>query len=304
MNNPTSSRIATFLVIAGSSVLFCSKGVFAKLAYTHGIDALTVLMLRMSMAFPFFAAFAIVPTPGKPPLEARDWLRLAGLGFVGYYLSSLVNFSGLQYISVGLERIILYTYPSLVLAISALIFRRSVRPVIWTACAVTWVGIVSAFAGEAHSPVANDRTLLGAVLIFGSALSYATFIMISGDTITRVGARRFAGIVVGFSCLFMMIHFLLTHPVSALGNLPAPVYGYGAVLAVFGTVAPALLQSIGLQRAGAQTFAVISTIGPVATLFVAWAFLGEKPNLAQALGFALTVSGGLAVSLLKGPARS
>jgi drug/metabolite transporter (DMT)-like permease len=300
MKDPQPSPIVTFLIVAGSSILFCSKSVFAKLAFAEGVDAITVLALRTAFAFPFFLVFALLPTPGSLPLSIRDWGRLAMLGFVGYYLSSLVNFTGLQYISVGLERIILYTYPSLVLGISAVVMRRKIRISTWMACGVAWTGIVTAFAGEAHSP-ASDRTVLGASLIFASSLTYATFIMLSGETVKRVGPLRFTGIVVGFSCLIMQIHHAALRPVSALFHLPAKVYGLGAILAVFGTVAPALLLSLGLKRAGAQRFAVISTIGPVATLFLAWALLGEQPNAAQAVGFGLTLFGGLAVTLLKSP---
>jgi len=304
MKNPHPSPLVTFLIVAGSSVLFCSKSVFAKLAYAAGADALTVLALRTAFAFPFFVLLALLPSPDVQPLTLRDWGRLALLGFVGYYLSSLVNFTGLQYISVGLERIILYTYPSLVLGLSAVVMRRKINGATWAACAVAWTGIVTAFAGETHRPVEGGRTFLGAALIFASALSYATFIMLSGDTIKRVGAFRFTGIVVGFSCLMMQIHHAATRPVSALFDLPAKIYGCGAILAIFGTVAPALLLSLGLKRAGPQKFAIISTIGPVATLFLAWALLGERPNLAQAIGFLFTLVGGLAVTLLKSPKPS
>lgn len=301
MKSSHPSSLATFLIVAGSSVLFCSKGVFAKMAFAHGADALTVLALRTAFAFPFFALFAFLPLPAAQPLGLRDWAQLASLGFVGYYLSSLVNFTGLQYVSVGLERIILYTYPTLVLGFSALFLRRRVSGATWAACAVAWTGIVAAFAGETRSPVANEKTLLGAALVFASALTYASFITLSGDALKRVGALRFTGIVVGFSCLFMQAHHALLRPVSDLFQLPAKIYGLGIILALLGTVAPSLLLSLGLRRAGAQRFAVISTIGPVTTLFLAWALLGEKPNAAQGIGFGLTLAGGLAVSLLKFP---
>lgn len=297
-----SSDLATFAIVAASSILFCSKGVVAKLAYAHGVDALTVLALRMGMALPFFAGMAVWWSRGAAPLSARDWAQLAGLGFLGYYVSSLVNFTGLQYVSVGLERIILYTYPSMVLAISVFVLGRRVRAATWAACAVAWLGIVAAFVGETHAPIRNDRTTLGAALIFASAFTYALFILMSGSVIRRVGAMRFTGIAVGFSCGFMLVHTLSVHPPATLLALPAPVYLHGAVLALLGTVAPALLLSAGLRRTTPQRFAIIGTVGPVTTLLLAWAVLGEQPNLAQALGFALTMGGGLAVSLMKDPA--
>lgn len=294
-----SQSAATFCIVAGSSILFCSKGVFAKLAYAHGGDALTVLALRMGFSLPFFILIAFAKSRGATPLRSSDWLRLAGLGFVGYYLSSLVNFTGLQYVSVGLERIILYTYPSMILAFSAFVLHKPVSGKMWIACFAAWAGICTAFTGELHSSSSNEKTILGAALIFGSALTYGTFILLSGPTIQRVGAMRFTGFVVGFSCILILLHYALLHPIGALFQQPPVLYGIGLILALFGTVAPALLLSIGLQRAGSQRFAVISSVGPVTTIFLAWAVLGEQPNVFQTLGFLLTLGGGLAISLLK-----
>jgi drug/metabolite transporter (DMT)-like permease len=297
----STNAISTFLIVAMSSVLFCSKSVFAKLAYALGADALTVLSLRMGFALPFFITMAVLGSRGQAPLSLKMWLKLAGLGFVGYYLSSLVNFTGLQYVSVGLERVILYTYPTLLLAFSALVLKKHVRSAVWLASSVTWLGILAAFAGEVHNPVANGHAAFGAMLIFASAVSYGTFILLSGGTINRVGSMRFTGIAVGFSCLFILAHEVLTRDVAGLPGQKPAVYGYGLILAIFGTVLPALLLSIGLRRAGAQRFAIISTVGPVTTFALAWAILGERPNFAQLGGFLITLAGGLGVSLLKDP---
>jgi len=295
----SNSAASTFLIVAMSSVLFCSKSVFAKLAYALDADALTVLSLRMGFALPFFIAMVILGSRGQAHLGLTMWLKLAGLGFVGYYFSSLVNFTGLQYVSVGLERVILYTYPTLLLAFSALVLKKPVRLKVWLASSVTWIGILVAFAGEMHNPVANGHAAFGAILIFASAVSYGAFILLSGDTISQVGSMRFTGIAVGFSCLFILTHELITRDVAGLLNQKPVIYGYGLILAIFGTVLPSLLLSIGLRHAGAQRFAVISTVGPVTTFALAWAILGEKPNFAQFGGFLLTLAGGLGVSLLK-----
>ncbi len=293
-------RLATFAIVATSSILFCSKGVVAKLAYAHGADALVVLTLRMGISLPFFMAMAWWWSRDAARLTPADWARLAGLGFIGYYVSSLVNFTGLQYVSVGLERIVLYTYPSMVLVISAFVLRKRVPAITWTACAVAWLGIVAAFIGETHAPAANERTALGTGLIFASAFTYALFILGSGSVIKRVGAMRFTGLAGGFSCLFMLAHALAARPVAPMLQLPAAVYGEGAVLAILGTVAPTLLLSVGLRRTSAQQFAIIGTVGPLATLLLAWGVLGERPNFGQIIGFVLAMGGGLAVSLIKG----
>jgi drug/metabolite transporter (DMT)-like permease len=289
----------TFAIVASSSILFCSKGVVVKLAYTHGVDALTILTLRMGMALPFFVVIAGLASRGAAPLAPGDWLRLAGLGFVGYYVSSFVNFTGLQFVSVALERIILYTYPTLLLVFSALFLRKHVPRGVWIAAGISWVGIATAYAGELRNAVDNSNVELGAALIFLSALTYAIFILLSGGMIERIGTMRFTGIAVGFSCVFVLLHSAVARDVSALLTLPAPVYVEGFVLAVLGTVLPSVLLSTGLRRAGPQRFAVISTIGPVTTLLLAWAVLGEAPAASQWIGFALALAGGLGVSLLK-----
>ncbi len=295
----TASALVTFGLAAGSSILFCSKGVIAKLAYAHGADAVSVLALRMGFALPFFIGMIVVSSRNAAPIAAADWGRLVGLGFIGYYVSSLVNFSGLQYVSVGLERVVLYTYPSMVLAMSAFILRKQVRPAMWAACIVAWLGIVAAFSGEWHAHPTGEHVILGTALIFLSALTYAIFILGSGEVIKRVGASRFTGLAVGISCVFVLLHYLATHPVDALLHFPTTVYGDGLLLAVLGTVAPALLMSLAVKRAGAQRFAIIGTIGPVVTLFLAWGILDERPNIGQVLGFVLTLGGGLFISLVR-----
>jgi drug/metabolite transporter (DMT)-like permease len=300
---PSPNGLATFAIVAASSILFCSKGVVVKLAFSHGVDALTILTLRMAMALPFFVGIVVVSSRGNAPLAAGDWLRLAGLGFIGYYVSSLVNFTGLQFVSVALERVILYSYPTLVLIFSAVFLRTLVPRMVWVAAGVSWIGIATAYAGELGLTAENDRTALGAGLIFLSAVTYAAFILLSGGIVGRVGALRFTGIAVGFSCVFVIVHALVMRGAAGLLALPGAVYGEGAVLAIFGTVLPSLLLSTGLRRAGAQRFAVISTIGPVTTLLLAWAVLSEKPTAFQWIGFGLALAGGLGVSLLKTKAR-
>lgn len=304
MNHPhRTTAIATFCIVAAGSILFCSKSVVAKLSYAHGADALTVLTLRMAFALPFFALIGLVFSRGQAKLTGADWLKLSGLGFIGYYFSSLVNFSGLQYVSAGLERIILYTYPTMVLVMLSVAFRKHVRPAMWAWSGVAWIGIVFAFAGEMHAP-RSSSVFLGAALIFASAVSYALFIVIAGDTIRRLGAMRFTGIAIGISCVMMLTHYIIVRSPAELTRLPGRVYIEGIILAIFGTVLPSILMSIGLQRAGSQRFAIISSVGPVTTMLLAWALLGEKPNLAIVIGFVFTLAGGLAVTLLKdAPAR-
>jgi drug/metabolite transporter (DMT)-like permease len=300
MSRSFKSSLLTFLIVAGSSLFFCSKAVFVKLAYRYGLDAVTTLALRMAMAFPFFLIGGIWASSGKhvQPLTGRDWARLALLGFCGWYFSSVINFMGLEHVSVGLERMILYTYPSIVLLGSVLVLRKPLKWGVAGAMLLSYLGILIGYYAEA-SAKSGGETWLGALLIFGSAISYAMFVLFGGEMISRIGPIRFTSCVVGFSCLYVLIHFVLTHPPGAILKLPAEAYGCGVALAIAGTVIPSYLFGIGLKRAGAQAFAVIGMIGPLGTVGLAWMLLGEAINPVQVLGLALTLAGGAMVAVRK-----
>jgi drug/metabolite transporter (DMT)-like permease len=297
MSRNFKTSLATYGIVAASSLFFCSKAVFVKLAFRYGMDAVTVLALRMAMALPFFVIGGWMDAKSNPrPISKKDLLHLALLGFFGWYLSSMVNFEGLRHVSVGLERMILYTYPSMVIIASVFLLRKNLRWGVVVAMLVSYLGIVIGYHAET---AVNDNadTLLGAGLVFASAVSYAVFVLLSGEMIARIGAIRFTSCVVAFSSVYVLVHFAITHPPGALLRLPAGAYGCGIALAIFGTVIPSYLFGIGLKRAGSQAFAVIGMVGPLGTVFLAWMLLGESVNVTQMLG--LMLAGGVAVSLLK-----
>jgi drug/metabolite transporter (DMT)-like permease len=299
MSRDFKSSLLTYGIVAASSLFFCSKAVFVKLAFRYGLDPVSVLALRMSLALPFFLFGGWLDAKKNPrPMSGKDWFKLAVLGFFGWYLSSIVNFAGLQHVSVGLERMILYTYPSLVLLMSVAFLRKPLHLVVVGAMLVSYAGILIGYYGEARVTM-SEKTLHGALLIFASAVSYAIFVLLSGQMVKRIGAVRFTSCVVGFSCLFILIHFSLTHEVATLFRLPPGAYACGVALAIAGTVIPSYLFSIGIQRAGSQAFAVIGMVGPLGTVVLAWFILGESVNSVQVLGLILTLAGGLAVSLYK-----
>jgi len=297
--HPNWENVSTYLIVAACSIFFCSKGVFIKSAYELGADPIAVLGLRMAYALPFFLLVAVWSSRGRSPLTLRHWLAMTWLGFVGYYLSAVVNFTGLQFISVGLERVVLYTYPSLVLLGSALFLGKRVPRRMLVAVLIAYLGIVVAFRGEAAGGGDPRSTLIGVGLVFTSAVTYAIFVIGSGKLIGEVGPTRFTSHVVGISCVFVLMHFVIQRSVDGSVAISPGVHSRAMVLAVFGTVVPSFLLGIGLKRAGAQRFAIIGTVGPLATIVLAWLVLGESLNGVQIAGFMLTMGGGLLVSLWK-----
>ena len=276
---------------------FSCKAILIKLAYAwHPIDAVTLLTLRLIYAAPFFIAMAWWFGRGKPAIARDDWLRLAGLGFIGYYLSSYLDFLGLQYISAGLERLILFLQPTMVVLLSALFFKTAIRRHHAISLGLSYTGIALVFA--ANMQVASDprAILLGGGLVLLSALCYAFYMIGSGRVIPRVGAARFTGYASSAACGFAIGQFFLMHGVAALDQ-PAKVYWLCVAMAMISTVMPIWLMAEGIKRIGANQVAMISAIGPVLTIFFGWSILGETITPVQIFGAALVLAGVLLVSL-------
>ncbi len=279
-----------------AAVGFSAKAILVKLAYQYRVDTVTLLALRMAFAMPFFIAVLLwVRRRQLCALMPSDWLMIFGLGLVGYYLSSLFDFLGLQYITAGLERLILFLYPTITVILSALIYRRAIGKRVLVAMALSYAGIALVFLHDAGSRQ-GESVLLGAMLVFASTLSYSIYLVGAGHAIARIGAERFtsyAMIVASAACL---LQFGATHPLSAL-ELPVRVYEYAIAMAVFSTVLPVFLLSYAIRHIGSAHASLIGSIGPVSTIYLAYLFLNEQVTLLQIAGAMLVMSGVLIISL-------
>lgn len=270
------------------AVLFSAKAIVAKLIYRYHVDAVTLINFRMMFSLPFFAVIAYWQSRGAEPLANTDSWRIALLGLLGYYLASFLDFLGLQYISAGLERLILFLTPSFVLLISVFFLKRSVSRLEWLALVVSYAGIVLVFYHDVQ--VGGSTVVLGSVLVLGSAISYALYLLMSGELVARVGATRlvaYAMCVASGACILQF--FLLKSPSELIQ--PFEVYGLSAFNAVFCTVLPVFLTMYGVARIGAPTASLAGMIGPVSTLFLAAIILAEPITGIQIAGTALVLAG-------------
>ncbi len=297
----TTSRTTQGLVlVVTSAVLFSAKAVLVKLAYPYGVDALSLLALRMGFSLPVFAALAVLEEKrwrdaDKAPSPPRDWAIVVLLGFHGYYLASYLDFLGLAFIPASLERLVLFMYPTLALLLSAIFFHQRIGRRELVALVSSYAGIVMAFAGEASKP--GGDVLKGVLYIAGSAVAYAIYLVGSGQVIERIGATRLVANGSLASCFMVLCHFLLTRPARSLFLLPPPVYAYGLCIAVFTTVIPTLLLGHGIRLLGANLSAIAGMVGPVSTIVLGRVFLGERFGLLQGLGTLLVGAGVLQVGL-------
>ncbi len=274
---------------------FSFKAILVKLAYPYGVAPVTLLALRMAFALPFFLWVGFTSSRGAARLTARDWLAVGVLGTLGYYGASILDFIGLQYISAGLERLILFTYPTLTLLLGAVVHGQAVTRREALALALCYGGIAAAFAHDLDA--GGDRTAVwvGAAFVFASSVSYALYLSGSAGMIGRLGAARFTALAMLVSTTATAAHFLASEPVAALVQ-PWPVYALGAAMGVFCTVLPVFAQSAAIRRVGSGRAALVGMIGPLLTIFFAWLLLDEAMSAAQIAGAALVTAGIATVS--------
>lgn len=275
------------MALAGA-IGFSGKAIIAKLAYRHGVDAITVVMYRMLFALPLFTAMAWWAGRGRPPLSRHDRVAVLGLGFAGYYLASTLDFLGLQYISASLERLILYLNPTLVLMLNWALFKRRATPVQLGCMALSYAGVALVFGHEwAH---VGPNAPLGAVLVFGSAVAYALYLVYCGEVVGRIGALRLTGLASSVACLLCIGQFLLTRPLSAAHVVPE-VIGLSVINSVACTVMPVLLTTAALARLGSTVSAQVGMVGPMSTVLMGIWLLGEPFTAWVAAGTALVLGG-------------
>ncbi|MBD8051565.1 DMT family transporter [Limnohabitans radicicola] len=276
------------LLAAAGSIAFSGKAIIVKLGYRHGVDAVTLLMYRMLFALPMFLLMAWWAGRGKPALTRRDWLGVVGLGFSGYYLSSFLDFWGLEYITASLERLILYLNPTLVLVLGWVLFRKKISYRQGVAMAISYSGVLLVFGHEVS--LAGTHVALGAFLVFSSAVTYALYLTYSGQLVQRLGSLRLAGLATSVACFFCLLQFVLLRPLDT-ALVPEPVLWLSVLNATACTALPVLLVMMAIERIGPGLTAQTGMIGPMSTISMGVWLLGEPFNAWIIAGTGLVVSG-------------
>jgi drug/metabolite transporter (DMT)-like permease len=293
------------LIALTGAVFFSTKAIFVKLAYRYtDVDAVSLLALRMLFSLPFFVVSAFFSSRKSENVKftTRQWLGVALIGCLGYYASSLLDFLGLQYVSAGIERLILFIYPTLVLLISAFVFKVRINIYQGIAIVITYSGLLLAFWGEASVDTSGENFLKGSMLIFACAITYAMYIVGSGRLIPAVGASKFNSYAMTFACIAVLIHFMIVND-NSLFDLETKVYWYSIAMALIGTVIPSYLVSEGIKRIGSENAAIVGSIGPVSTIIQAYFFLQEPVLALQIAGTIFILFGILMITRKPASAR-
>jgi len=290
-------RIGWWLA-ALAAILFSAKAILAKVLYRHGIDAVTLITLRMAYAFPLFGAVAWLETHRAHARgDQLQWPERAQIvlpGLLGYYLSSYLDFWGLEYIPVALERIILFLTPTLVMLLGAALMGRGATRREWLAVAVCYAGVVLVFLGQVS--LASSRDLwLGSGLVFAATASYAAYLLLSGKLVQRVGSLRLVAYAMSVSTLACLLQFAMLRPLGSL-FLPWQVHAWSALNALLCTVMPVYLTMFAIARIGPAAASQMSFTGPLALLFLGWWLLDEKVTALQLLGSLVVLVGVLVLT--------
>ncbi|PSR14144.1 MAG: hypothetical protein DA408_18165 [Bacteroidetes bacterium] len=297
---PGTVGIAILLVFFGA-IGYSSKAIFVKLAYRYEVDSVSLVALRMIFSLPFFLLAGWHSRRQKQTLELqltpKRWGQLLLLGLSGYYVASLLDFWSLQYLSASLGRLILFTYPTMVLLLSAAFLGRRIGWAEAGAVLLSYLGIALAFS---HSVELNQGPLFwrGVALAFGSAFTFAIYLIGSGEYLPRMGTLRYNSLVMSIACFAIIIHHGIFYH-WALFDFALPVYGYALGMALLATVIPSFMVAEGIRRLGAGPASIISSVGPISTIMLASVFLGESFGHWQWLGALLVIGGVLLLSFWK-----
>jgi len=284
--------MASGLLLLGAT-LFSTKGIIVKLLYrSSDIDALSMLALRMLFATPvYIIIYLFRKKKGTEDyqLTKRDWLSIAVIGILGYHVASWLDLMGLQYISASIERLIFFCFPTLVILILFFFYREPITKNIIIALLLTYLGIAIAFMDEAG--MSNHRNFpLGLLLVGLTALSYAIYVVLSGQLLPKIGTLRYTCIGMGGAGIAVLLHHLLSGG-GSLFNFEPQVYAYLLFMALISTVLPSFMLTEGIRIIGASRSSILLSIGPIATLIMAKYLLGENFGIPQLLGTLLVIAG-------------
>ena len=281
--------IATGLLLATfGAIAFSGKAIIVKLAYRYGVDAVTLIMYRMLFALPIFAVMAWWASRGKAALTRKDWLGVISLGFTGYYLASFLDFAGLAYISASLERLILYLNPTLVMLLGLVLYKRRVTVRQMVGMAISYCGVVLVFGHEIN--LQGTDAAWGALLVLLSAVSYAIYLVYSGEMVKRLGSLRLVGLASTVACVLCLLQFVLLRPLSAAAVAPEVVW-LSLLNATLCTAVPVLMVMMAIERIGASLAAQTGMVGPMSTILMGVVILGEPFTAWVAAGTVLVIAG-------------
>ncbi|MBP6385839.1 MAG: DMT family transporter [Pseudarcicella sp.] len=296
--------IGVLLAVFGA-VFFAGKAVIVKYCFIHyKVDTIGLLALRMLFSAPLYLIVLWLEpkknlTNSPTTLQKKDWFYVILAGTMGYYLASFFDFWGLQYVTAGIERLVLFVYPTIVVLLGAIVFRKKITRNQYIALFITYLGVFLAFFPEIFLTHKVQKNLfLGSFLVFLSAFTYAVYLVVCGKVIPKFGTIRFTCYAMLVSTVLILTHHSIVNTQS-LGGYESNIYLFAILMAVVCTVIPSFMITEAIKRIGSSNTSIIGSIGPITTIVLAVCFLDETFDIWQILGTITVVCGVLLISLSK-----
>ncbi len=280
------------LLVIISALLFACKGTLIKYIYSLGASVADVMILRLLFSLPIYFWVALRHSrTARHTLRPRQWFGIAACGVCGYYVSSYLDMLGLERISVGLERVILYTYPAFVVLLSAIFLRKSISLVLCAYIIAIYCGLLLVFYADIRSqPAASLAEITtGSLFVLTAAMMFATYVIGSEHYMRVLSSALFTALTMIAAGIAMSIHYALFNSFAHLMQLSLNIYAWCAIAAVVFTVLPAFMMSAGVRKVGSATAGALGMIGPIATVGIATAFLGEPLSALQIGGLCIVI---------------
>ncbi len=283
--------ISAFILASIGAILFAAKAIVVKFSFQYGATADVILTLRMVFSLPIFwvAVWWSQRHSSLRPLIRNDIVKVCGIGLLGYFLSAYLDFLGLQYISAGLERVILYLTPAIVLVLSKFLLNKAIDRRQYLAMVVAYLGIILVFM---HDIQINESgaVVLGSILVFLAAVVYSFYLIFAGELVGRVGSIRLVALASASATIAACLQSIVLD-FNQLFTQSTEVYRLAWINALFCTFIPMVCIMMAVQRIGSSMTAQAGTIGPVGTAFLGWYFLDEKISTLQLVGIAVVLIG-------------
>ncbi|WJG08695.1 DMT family transporter [Aliiglaciecola sp. LCG003] len=279
----------TILVVLGT-ILFSSKAIMVKYLYQLGIGSLELQTLRMLFVLPFYTAILLwsLKKSGWGTLSAKELLGCILAGIACYHIASYLDLLGLQYITAGLERIILFCYPAIAILFSWLFLKEKPMPRLWIALLMSYAGIVVFFYADLS--FAGDEIYWGSFLVFVASIFTAWYMVANQRYSRQIGSQRFVCLAMISACITLLIHSAIVG-VEDLTQYTSSHYAGVAVIAIFMTLIPSFMISVGVKLIGASKAGIVGTVGPLFTIILSNQLLGEPVSWLHLLGLLLVLFG-------------
>lgn len=278
------------LLVIGGTILFSSKAIVVKYAYMFGVEPLQLHVLRMILVMPMYAIILgwLVYRGGIVGLTKRAIWGTIAAGIACYHIASYLDLVGLQTISAGLERVILFCYPAIAMLLGWWFLGERPTRKIGMAIGLSYLGIFTFFYADLR--VGGEGILFGSLLVFIASILTAWYMVANQNYSRKIGSQRFTCIAMLAACSTMLVHAAV-QGVEGIESQPTQVYMSAAGMALFCTLIPSFMVSAGVKAIGASRAGVVGAIGPLTTIVLSNWLLSEPVTIVHIAAIALVILG-------------